>query len=183
MVKLTVGSPGARFSFSPRMRLLLITSISVMAVAVLLVTEKVIGPAAALLWSTTQLPPLSPVSVIATCEAPFATGAGELSARASEAPGTAASRMTSPAVVMEEEVGLVRGMSRSFCGRTVDTTGALGGALGVALGLGTGRDGLGNTARPDEADGDGRHQEECRERERDRQLRGPKPPLGPRCRG
>jgi iron uptake system component EfeO len=43
--KLAVGRPGARFSFSPRMRLSLISSTSVSAVAVLLVTEKVIGPA------------------------------------------------------------------------------------------------------------------------------------------
>src|SRR5581483_5587923 len=63
------------------------------AVAVLLVTAKVTGPACAVLWSRLQVPPLSPVKVMLTWEAPFATGARASSAGA---PGASAVRVANP---------------------------------------------------------------------------------------
>jgi hypothetical protein len=57
------------------MRLSLCSSTSVIAVAVLLVTVNVTGPAFAVLLSMLQVPPPSLVMLIATCDTPFDTAA------------------------------------------------------------------------------------------------------------
>ena len=71
VVKLTGSSPGARFSFSPRIRWSCSSSTSVIPVALWLVTVKVTGPAAteSALSRHSSEPP-SPESVMATRETP-----------------------------------------------------------------------------------------------------------------
>ena len=71
-MNVVAGRPGARFSFSPRIRSWLSNSTSLMPGALSFLTVKVIGPAAAVAWSTEQS--LS-VRVMATWAAPFLTGA------------------------------------------------------------------------------------------------------------
>src|SRR6185312_5239519 len=164
-VNATGGRPGARFSFSPMTRLLFCSSTSVSAVAVLLVTVKVIGPALAVLWSSAQVPPLSPVRVIATCDTPFFTGATPACCAHA---GTEAQAAALP-TIRKVRVSLVHGM-RSSLGKPG------GGFADRRGGRANGRHRA--AAQPEKtAQGHGRHGEGG-DSEKDGQLHRPEIPFG-----